>query len=109
MNDDSLVKANNFRVIPVAGYITSLCNLSKGDINETDKIVKCVLRKEGHHGKQASDKRLCGRREEGGRGLKRFREFYDETKVRIACYMATTTNELIRVAWKMNAIKNSCH
>ena len=100
MNDENLVKTINCRVIPVAGYIMNVCNLSKSDINELDKIVGCVLRKEGYHGKQASDKRLYGRREEGGRGLKSFREVYDETKVRVACYMATTTNEWIRVVWE---------
>ena len=100
LNDENLVKAVKCRVIPVAGYIMNLCSLTKGDINELDKIVKSVLRKEGYHGKQASDERLYGPREEGGIGLKSFREVYDETKVRIACYMATTTNEWIRVAWE---------
>ena len=85
LNDENLVKAINCRLIPVAGYIMNVCNLSKGDRNELGKIVKSVLRKEGYHGKQVSDERLYGRREEGGRGLKSFREVYDETKVRVAC------------------------
>ena len=75
-----MVKAINCRVIPVAGYIMNVCNLSKGDINELDKIVKSVLRNEAYHGKQASDERLYGRREEAGRGLKSSREVYDETE-----------------------------
>ena len=37
LNDEKLVKAINCRVIPVAGYIMNVCNLSKGDINEIDK------------------------------------------------------------------------
>ena len=64
------VKAINCRVIPVAGYIMNVCNLSEGDIKELDNIVKSTPRKEGHHGKQASDERLYGPREEGGRGFK---------------------------------------
>ena len=64
LNDENLVKAINCRLIPVAGYIMNVCNLSKGDINELGKIVKSVLRKEGYHGKQVSDERLYGRREE---------------------------------------------
>ena len=100
LNDENLVKAINCRVIPVAGYIMNTCNLSKGDINEQDKIVKSVLRKEGYNGKQASDKRLYGGREEGGKRSKSFREVYDGMKVRVACYMATTTNEWIRVLWE---------
>ena len=47
LNDENLVKAINCRVIPVAGDIINVCNLSEGDIYELDKIVKSVLRKEG--------------------------------------------------------------
>ena len=89
LNDENLMKVINCRLIPVAAYIMNTCNLSIGDIKELDKIVKSVLRKERYHGKQASDERLHRRREEGGRGLKSFREVYDETKVRVASYMAT--------------------
>ena len=42
LNDENLIKAINCRVIPVAGYIMNLCNLSTDDIKELDKIVKCV-------------------------------------------------------------------
>ena len=79
LNDKNSVKAINCRVIPVAAYIMNVCKLSKGDVKELDKIVKNVLRKEGYHGKQTSDERLYGQREEGGRGLKSFKEVYDET------------------------------
>ena len=72
-------------------------------------MIGSVLRKQEYHGKQASDERLQGRREVDGRGLKSFREVHDETKVRLACYMTTTTNEWIRVAWKTNTIKNNVH
>ena len=55
LNDENLVKAINSRVVPVAGYVMTVCNLRKGDIEELDKIVKTRLRKQGFHGKQASD------------------------------------------------------
>ena len=65
-----------------------------------DKIVKTTLRKQGFHGKQASDERLYERREDGGRGLKSFKEVYDETKVRVTCYVATSNNEWSKVSWR---------
>ena len=105
LNDENLVKALNSRVVPVAGYVMNVCNLRKGDIEELDKIVKTTPRKQGFHGKQASDERLYGRREDGGRGLKSFKEVYDETKVREACYMATSNNEWINVSWRNEYMK----
>ena len=36
-NDKSLMKAMNFRVIPVAGYVMNVSNLGKGDLDELDK------------------------------------------------------------------------
>ena len=38
--------------------------------------------------------------EGGGRGLESFKEVYDETKTRVACYMATSADEWIKVARK---------
>ena len=32
--------------------------------------------------------------------MKSFKEVYDETKTRAACYMAAATNEWRRVAWR---------
>jgi hypothetical protein len=90
----------NCRVVPIAGYIMNVWNLRKGDIEELDMIVKTALRKEGFHGKQESDERLYVKREDGGRGLKSFKEVYDETKVRVACYMATSNNKWIKVSWR---------
>ena len=58
LNDESLMKAINCRIVPVAGYVMNVCSLRKGDIEELDKIVKTELRKEGFHGKQSSDERL---------------------------------------------------
>jgi len=46
------------------------------------------------------NERLYTNRKAGSRGLKSFREVYDETKTRVACYMATCTNEWICAVWK---------
>ena len=83
----------------------NVCNLGKGDLDELDMTVKSVLRREGFHGRQSSDERLYLKRNEGGRGLKSFKEVYDETKTRVACYMAAATNEWIRVAWRNESRK----
>ena len=105
LNDKNLMKAINCRVIPVAGYVMNVCNLGKGDLDELDMIVKSVLRREGFHGRQSSDERLYLKRNEGGRGLKSFKEVYDETKTRVTCYMPAATNKWIRVAWKNESQK----
>ena len=105
LNDENLMKAINCRVIPVAGYVMNVCNLGKGDLENLGMIVKSVLRREGFHGRQLSDERLYTKRKAGGRGLKSFREVYDETKTRVACYMATSTNEWICAAWKSDIQK----
>ena len=78
----------------------NVCNLGKGKLDELDKIVKSVLRREGFHGRQSSDERLYSKRIDGGRGLKSFKEVYDETKTRVACYMVLSTNKWIQSAWK---------
>ena len=100
LNDQNLMKAINSRVIPVAGYVMNVCHLGKNELDELDKLVKNVLRREGFHGRQSSDERLYTKRTEGGRGLKSFKEVYDETRTRVACYMATSTNEWIAAAWR---------
>ena len=105
LNDKNLMKAINCRVVTVAGYVMNVCNLEKDDLDKLDMTVKSVLRKEGFHGKQSSDERLYLKRNEGGRGLKSFKEVYDETKTRVACYMAAATNEWIRVAWRNESQK----
>ena len=51
-------------------------------------------------GRQASDERLYLKREKGGRGLKSLRDAYKETRLRVACYMAKSSNSWIRAAWR---------
>ena len=105
LNDRNLRKAINCRVIPVVGYVMNLCNLGEGDLNELDMAVKSVLWREGFHGRQSSDERLYFKRNEDGRGFKSFKEVYDETKTRVACYIAAVTNEWVRVAWRNESQK----
>ena len=100
LNDQNLVRAINCRVIPVAGYIINVCRFGKGELDELDKILKTTLRREGFHRRQSSDERLFTSRGEGGRGFKSFKEVYEETKTRVACYMATVTDQWLQVAWK---------
>ena len=100
LNDRNLMKAINCRIIPVAGYVMKVCKLGKGEVEELDQMVKGVLRREGFHGRQASDERLYTNRREGGRGLKSFREVYYETKTRVSCYMAISKDRWIQAAWE---------
>ena len=48
---------------------------------------------------------MRGCRRDGVRGLKSFKEVYDETKTQVACYIATSTNKWIRLAWRNEARK----
>ena len=105
LNDKNLMKAINCQVIPVAGYVMDVCNLGKSDLEKLDMTLKSVLGGEEFHGRQRSDERLYLKRNEEGRGLKSFKEVYDETKTRLACYMAAAINEWIRVAWRNESQK----
>ena len=76
LNDQNLMKAINYPVMPVAGYIMNLCNLMKGDLGELDMIVKIVLQRERFLEKQSSNEKLYLKKKEGGRALKGFKEVY---------------------------------
>ena len=76
LNDQNLMKAINYPVMPVAGYIMNLCNLVKGDLGELDMIVKIVLERERFLEKQSSNEKLYLKKKEGGRALKGFKEVY---------------------------------
>ena len=49
---------------------------------------------QGYRKKQiiSSDERLCTKKKDGGRELRSFIDIHKKTKVRVACYMATSTN-----------------
>jgi len=56
-------------------------------------------------GRQASDERLYLKRIVGGRGLKSLREAYKETRLRVALYMAKSSNKWIAAAWERERCK----
>ena len=89
------MKGINCRVMAVTGKVMNVCNLGKGELDEL-VMTMCYGEK---------DKRLYSKRNEGGRGLKTFKEVYDETKTRVAYYMATATNEWTRAAWRNESQK----
>ena len=98
--DKDLIKAINETVIPVAGYVMNVCTFTKQKLDELDKAIKKILRDNKMHGRQASDERLYMRRENGGRGLKNMKDLYEETKVRVACYMTHSESAWIKTAWR---------
>ena len=56
------MKAINCRLVPVAKYLMNVCMLTRNYLENLDKIVKSILKKEGFHGKKAIDKQLCTKR-----------------------------------------------
>ena len=44
-------------------------------------------------GRQASDEQLYMKRKDGGRGLKSLREVYEETRLRVGCYLFVSDNK----------------
>ena len=98
--DKNLIKAINRTVIPVTGYVMNVCTFTKQKLDELDKATKKILRDNRMHGRQPSDERLYMRRENGGRGLKNMKNLYEETKVRVACYMTQSESAWIKTAWR---------
>ena len=96
----NLIKAINTRVIPVASYVMNVCDFNKKQLDDFDKLIKKELRDKGMHGKQASDERLYLKCQDGGRGLKSMKDVYEDTKARVACYMAHQSSCFIKVAWE---------
>ena len=57
-------------------------------------------------GMQANDKRLYMSIEHGGRRVKSVKDIYEDTKIRVACYMACQDSEWIKAAWKKETMKD---
>ena len=98
--EKNMMKVINTKVIPVTSYVMNVCESNMKQIDEFDKLIKKVLRDKGMHGRQSSDERLYLGVENGGRGLKSMKDVYEETKVRVACYMAYQQSPYIKAAWK---------
>ena len=92
LNDANLIKAINMKVIPAVTYAVNVCKFTITELKELDQIIKKELRGKHILGRQASDERLYLKRNRGRRGLKSFRDAYKETRLRVACYMAKSTN-----------------
>jgi len=105
LHERNLVKAINTRVIPVASYVMNVCNFTKKQLDSLDKAIKHELREANMHGKQASDERLYLSKEKGGRGLKSIKDVYEDTKIRVACYMAYQDSQWIKSAWEKETAK----
>ena len=83
----------------------NVCKFSNGELKELDQVIKQEMRSSNILGKQGSDERLYLKREDGGRGIKSMRDVYQETRLRVACYMASSTNSWIRAAWRREMMK----
>ena len=87
LNDKNLVKAINTKVIPVAAYPMNVCEFTLSELIELDQVAKRDLRKNKMLGRHSSDEQLCMKIKDGGRGLKSLRDVYEETRLRVGCYM----------------------
>ena len=83
----------------------NVCKFSNGELKELDQVIKREMRSSNILGKQGSDERLYLKREDGGRGIKSMRDVYQETRLRVAYYMACSTNSWIRAAWRREMMK----
>ena len=57
LNDQSLVKAINTKVIPIAAYSMNVCKFTQSELTELDQVIKRDLRKNNMLGQEASDER----------------------------------------------------
>ena len=76
----------------------NVCDFNQKQIDDLDKLIKKALRDKGMHGRQASYKRLYLIVEDGGRGLKSMKDVLEDTKVKVACYMAYRNSPWIKAA-----------
>ena len=93
--DKNLIKAINYRVIPVAAYMMNACNLIGKELDQLDKRIK-ILRENSIQGKQCSDERLHLRRELCRRGIKTLKDVNTEIKVGVAYYMTFSSSMWIK-------------
>ena len=70
LNDDSLIKTINMKVILVAAYAMNICRFNAGELKELDQKIKRELRGKNMLEKQVSDEQLYLKTDKVGRGLK---------------------------------------
>ena len=83
----------------------NVCKFTQSELRELDRVIKRYLRKNNMLGRQASEERLYMKRKDGGRGLKSLREVYEETRLRVGCYMFLSDNRWIKEAWRQETRK----
>ena len=84
------MKAINCRLVSVAEYLMNVCMMRRNYQENLGKIVKSILKNEGFYGKKAIDEQLCTKRRQ--KAELSFIDVHRETKVRLECYMATSTS-----------------
>ena len=65
------------------------------DNQELDQVIKRDFGTKNMLRRQASDEQLYMKRKDGGRGLKSLREVYEETRLRVWCYLFVSDNKCI--------------
>ena len=103
--DKNMIDAINTRVMPVAMYPMNVMRISTTKLIQLEGLIKRELRSKHLHGRLASDERLYLPRKFGGRGLKCLRDAYEETKIRIACYLCRTERPTHKMVWKRECEK----
>ena len=83
----------------------NVCKFTQSELRELDRVIKRYLRKNNMLGRQASEERLYMKRKDGGRGFKSLREVYEETRLRVGCYMFLSDNRWIKEAWRQETRK----
>ena len=100
LNDKNLINAINSRVIPVITYGMNIMKFTQNEIVSLEMIIKRCLRQNKMHALQGSDERLYLPRIKGGRGLKSVRDAYEETKIRIVCYLFCSEDPWMKRVWE---------
>ena len=90
--DKILVKAKNYRVIPVTAYMNKLCNFTGKELHQLDGWINKILRDNNIHGKIYSHEGLYLRRELDQIKIKYLKDVYTETKVRVAYHMTFSSS-----------------
>ena len=102
----ALSRKSNTRVVPVASYVMNVCDYNHKQVDDLDKLIKKALRDKGMHGRQASDEKLYLKVEDKERGLRSMKDVQEDTKGRVACYMAYQNSPWIEAAWESEAAKD---
>ena len=98
LNVVHLVRAINAKVIPVAACVINFCKFKNGELKELDQVLRGKMRAVNILGNKEVTRDCTSR---GGHGIKSMRHVYQETKLRVPCYMAFSTNDGIKAAtWR---------